>query len=169
MNKSSGDIELGYQWKARKIKPIILIYVGMIFFIFILISHFVFHSSEAVKALLITALGTIGPLSIAMFNRIEYKLTKEMLEHRPINQNKPSEFKTLFSLDQKINIKRAGSGLKYFLPLEESNPLKRFLKMNFSDKYSGEILIEKEDRKKVLDAFSELGISTDNSQQKRGE
>ena len=81
MGKNNMDIhndgqEVICHWTARKMKPIILIYVGAVFIVFILLSYFIFHSGAAVKALAFTALGSILPLYLQVVSRIEYRLTR---------------------------------------------------------------------------------------------
>lgn len=148
------DTPIEYSWSARKIAPKIILYVLLIFLIFILISYFGFHSINAVKALLISGFGYLISLLITAYTRIEYKLTKDKLENRPINKKNPKPFKTLFRLDEIDHLKPINSGFKYYLTLNNKN----FWNKHISYKYSGEIKLEKVDRERITSAFKNLSI-----------
>lgn len=46
-----------YEWRARTLPPIVAVYVIGVFLLFMALARFLFHSGEAVKALLPPALG----------------------------------------------------------------------------------------------------------------
>ena len=51
-------------------------------------------------------------------------------------------------------------GFKFYKPLNESSPLRRFWKAHVSDAFSGEVHLESVDRARVLEVVSEQGIPT---------
>jgi hypothetical protein len=158
MKKNNNEPEIICHWNARKLKPIILIYVSLIFISLIIVSYFVLHSTLTVKALSITAIGTIIPLFFGVITRIKYRLTKHSLEYQSIFKNKSSSFKTVFKLDQQINIKLTRNGFKFYHTLTKSNPLKRFWKTYILAGFSGEVYIEKVDVNRVFDALKKCGV-----------
>lgn len=105
-----------------------------------------------------TAFGAIASLIPGVINKIEYRLTKEGLEYRPLNQKKPAAYKKVFQLDELGHIVPKKRGFKFYLPLNESNPLRRFWKRHISDAFSGEVHVEDADREKVLDVLAQYGI-----------
>ena len=75
--------EVLYHWSARKLNPIVLLYVAAVFVVFILVAYFVLHSMTAVKALAMAAVASIIPLVPAVISRVEYRLNERVLERRP--------------------------------------------------------------------------------------
>ena len=159
MSMNNNDSEILCHWSARRIQPRTLFYVIGVFAVFIMLSYFVFHSMPAVKALALTAFGAIVSIIPGVVGRVEYRLTDQGLERRPINQKRPGGYKNVFNLSQLSHIVQKRHGLKYYLNLEESNPLKRFWKSYFSDAFSGEVHIEKTDRERVIEALRQRRIS----------
>lgn len=138
------------RWSARKMQPVVLIYVGLVFLIFILLSYFIFHSMDAVKALAITG-GTFILTGLpAVTKRIEYRLTKHSLEQRPLVKNKVPTYSQVFPLDQFSHIKLMQHGFKFYLHRDEMNSLRRFWKMHVLTGYSGVVPVEKRDMERVL-------------------
>jgi hypothetical protein len=90
MNPDDPAIEL--TWKARNVRPAILLYVGGVSVVFIAIAHFLFRSTEAVEALLLAAMGSVGALIPNLLTRVEYRLTDSGLSKRRLRANKPGEF-----------------------------------------------------------------------------
>ena len=80
--------------------------------------------------------------------------TKDKLENRPVNNKNPKPFKTLFRLDEIDHLKPINNGFKYYLTLNNKN----FWNKHISDKYSGEIKLEKVDRERITSAFKNLSI-----------
>ena len=58
-----------YQWSARKIQPIVVVYVALVFLGFIAMSFFVFHSRDAIKALIVTGVGSVFSLLPSVLTR----------------------------------------------------------------------------------------------------
>ncbi len=44
-----------------------------------------------------------------------------------------------------------GHGFKYYKTLNEASPIRRFWKAHFSDQFSGEVHVEKQDLERVLE------------------
>lgn len=149
-----------YQWSARKLQPIIVVYVAAVFAAMMAVAYFLVHSLAAVKALMLGAIAFIVPLFPGLINKVEYRLTESGLEKRSLNKKAPQEFKEVFRWDQLSHVVPMKHGFKYFKPLNDSNPLRRFWKYNVSDAYSGEFHIEAEDRPEVLGIVARYDIPT---------
>jgi hypothetical protein len=67
-------------WSARKIQPVIVLYVVAVFAAFAVLSVFVFHSPEAVKVLLIAAVGGVVATIPGVMEKVEYRLTESGIE-----------------------------------------------------------------------------------------
>ena len=152
--------EVLFQWSARKLQPIVLLYVAAILVAMMLFSYFVVHSMAAVKALAMTAVASMVPLVPAVLSRVEYRITGQGLDRRPVSKEKPREFETVFELDQLSYIVPMRHGFKFYRPLNESNPLLRFWKAHVSDAYSGEVHVERANRERVLEILNRYGISS---------
>lgn len=146
-------------WSARKVPPIVIFYVAGVFFGLILIAFFVFHSMTAVKALAMTAVGAMVPLVPTVLQKVEYRLADRVLEKRPLGDDKPPEFTGVFVADELSHIVPVNHGFKFYKPLYESNPLRRFWKLHVSDQYSGEVHVEKADQEKVFAVLRGRGVS----------
>ncbi len=161
MDSHSGDHqELLYQWSARKLHPIVLLYVAVVIVAMMALAYFAFHSMTAVKALAMTAVAAIVPLVPTVLMRVEYRLTESALDHRPVNREKPTTFEELFRLDRLSHIVPMRCGFKFYKHLEEPNSLRRFWKTHFSDDFSGEVHVEKADRERVFESLARRGISS---------
>ena len=150
--------EVAYQWSARKLQPIILLYVAVVFVAMIALAYFVVHSLTAVKALAMTAVAAIVPLVPTVLMRVEYRLTGETLDRRPVDSEKPRALEELVRLDQLSHIVPMRHGFKFYKNLKEPNPLRRFWKLHVSDKYSGEVHVEKQDQRRVSELLAQHGI-----------
>jgi hypothetical protein len=139
-----------YRWTARKVRPIILLYVAFVFLAFMAAALFVFDSMAAVKALIIAAGGSIFSLLPGVNTKIAYRLTESGLEKKPLNSKAQADFKSVFTWDQLSHVVPMRHGYKYYLPLNESNPLRRFWKAHISDAFSGEFHIEEQDREEIM-------------------
>lgn len=159
MDKKEYHSEEVCYWSARKMPPIVIVYVVLIFITFMAISYWGLHSTTAAKTLAFTAIGSIVPLMPLAFARIEYQLTKQKLESRSYIKKATKPYAVLFKVDQVNYIVRTGSGFKYYLKFEEKNGFKRFVKKHVSDKYGGEVKIEKPDVEKILAEFKKYGIA----------
>jgi hypothetical protein len=149
-----------YHWSARKLQPIIVVYVAAVFAAMMAVAYFLAHSQVAVKALMLGAVGFIVPLFPGLINKVEYRLTESGLEKRPLNLKAPQEFKEVFRWDQLSHVVPMKYGFKYYKPLTDWNPLRRFWKTHVSDAYSGEFHIEAEDRAEVLSIMARHDIPT---------
>ena len=158
MSANSDEPEVLFQWSARKLNPIVLLYVATVFMVFILVAYFVLHSMSAVKALAMAAVASMVPLVPVVTSRVEYRLNERVLERRPQTDKKPKEFETVFQTDELSHVVPMRHGFKFYRPLDESNLLRRFWKLHVSDRYSGEVQVEKADRERVLGVLSDLGV-----------
>ena len=152
--------EVLFRWSARKMQPIVLLYVAAILVAMMLFSYFVVHSMAAVKALAMTAVASMVPLVPAVLSRVEYRITGQGLDRRSVNKEQPREFENVFELDQLSYIVPMRHGFKFYRPLNESNPFRRFWKTHVSDEYSGEVHVERANRERVLEILNRYGISS---------
>lgn len=155
MKETSSDV---CYWSARKMPPIIIVYVVLIFIAFAAISYWGLHSTTAAKTLAFTAIGSIVPLMPLAFARIEYQLSQQKLESRSSIKKTVKPYTELFRLDQVSYIVRIRSGFKYYLTFKEDNKILRFFKKHISDKYAGEIKVEKSDAERIIAEFEKYGI-----------
>lgn len=146
-------------WSARKVRPIVMLYVGAVFAVFIVVAHFVFHSLEAVTALAMAAVGGIFATLPGMIDRAVYQLTQSGVEKRTRNAKNPGPFKTLFRWDELSRVVPMRHGFKYYKTMDETNSFRRFWKTHFSDQWSGEVHVEKEDLGRVLELVERRGIT----------
>ena len=159
MNKKEKNTEAVCYWSARKMSPKIVLYVAFVFILLIAVSYFGFHSAAVVKGLAITAFVSIVPLIPMVFIRMEYRLTQQRLESRPIRKKEQKPYKTLFLLAQLSHVVKIDSGFKFYLRLKERNSVSRFWKKHISDQYSGEVRLENKDTERVMTTLEKYGIS----------
>lgn len=152
-----------HHWSARKLHPIIVVYVAAVFLACMAVSYFLVHSMTAVKALAIAAVAAVFPLFPSVINKVEYQLTESGLEKRPLNRRTPQEFKSVFLWDQLSHVIPMKHGFKFYKPMNDSNPFRRFWKAHISDAFSGEFHVEVGDRDKVLSIMEHHGIPTSKS------
>jgi len=152
--------EVVYQWSARKLQPIVLLYVAAVFAAMMALAYFVVHSMTAVKALAMTAVAAIVPLVPTVLMRVEYRLTERALDRRPLDKEKPRAYEEVFRLDQLSHIVPLRHGFKFYRPVTDTNPLRRFWKAHVSDEFSGEVHVEKADRERVFESLGRQGISS---------
>lgn len=156
---SSKESQVPDCWTARKIRPVVILYVLGVFAAFIVMSIVVFQSRDAVKALVVAAVGAVIAIAPGVVERIEYRLTASGVEKRTVKAKKPREFTGVFLWSELSRVVAMRHGFKYFKTLDESNPLRRFWKAYLSDQYSGEVHVEKDDLERVLDVVSRRGVS----------
>lgn len=147
--KSNGSTVLD-RWSARKIRPIIIFYVLTVFAVFIAMAIVVFHSQEAVKALVMAAAAAVVATVPGVIERVEYRMTGSGVEKRPVKKERAAEYKEVFLWTDLDHIVPMRHGFKYYKTLPETRPLGRFWKKHFSDQFSGEIHIEQQDLERVL-------------------
>jgi hypothetical protein len=148
------------RWVARKVQSIVVLYVAAVFAAFIAVSYFVFHSQEAVTALVIAAVGAIAATIPGVLEKVEYLLTASGIEKRTVNMKKPGEFKRVFQWDQLSRVVHTKRGIKYYKSMNETNPLRRFWKAHISDEFSGEIHVEKKNLERIRKIFEQRGCVT---------
>lgn len=156
---SSTGSETLDRWTARKIRPIVILYILGVFAIFIVLAIVVFHSQDAVKALLLAAVGAVGATVPGIMERVEYRLTGSGIEKRPVKKEGSADFKEVFRWDELSRVVFMRHGFKFFKSLAETNPLGRFWKTHFSDRFSGEVHVEKEDLPRVLEVVARHGVT----------
>jgi len=153
-----GSTELDV-WSARKIRPIVILYVLGVFAAFMVVSFFVFHSTDALKALALAAVGAVAATVPGVMERVEYRLTESGIEKRTLKTKTPREFSGVFRWAEVSHVVPMKHGFRYFKTLNEKSPLRRFWKVHFSDEYSGEVHVEKEDLAQVLEIVARQGIA----------
>jgi hypothetical protein len=153
---SSHGSEVLASWSARRVPPVVVLYVVLVFAGFMAIAHFVVHSPTAVKALAIAAAGAAIATLPSVLERIEYRLTASGVEKRAVRANDPPGFEEAFRWDELTRIVPMRRGFKYIKMVPETNALRRFWNLHISDEYSGEIHIEKPDLDRVLDLSRKL-------------
>ncbi len=145
------------RWSARKVQPIVVLYVVAVFAVFGAVAHFVVHSTDAVKALAIAALGAVAATVPGVMERVEYRLTESGLEKRSAKRS-PGPFQEVFRWPELSRVVPTGHGFKYFKATNEPNPLRRFWRRHFSDVCSGEVRVEREDLERVLGLVERQGV-----------
>jgi hypothetical protein len=138
------------RWSARKVPPIVVLYVVAVFAAFIALSVFVFHSLDAVKALLIAAVGAVVATVPSVMEKVEYRMTASGIEKRVSKKKEPDQFQELFRWDELDHIVPTRHGFKYSKAMNESNPFRRFWKAHLSDQFSGEVRAETTDLERIL-------------------
>jgi hypothetical protein len=149
------------EWTARKIRPVVILYVAGVFAGFAVVAYFILGSTAAVKALLLAAIGVIVPLVPAVVSRLDYRLTADRLERRPRSTAEEKEFETVFDVEDLDRIVPIGSGFKYVTTFDATGPIDRFRKLFLSDCTTGEVQIEEADRKTVLETLDGIVASGD--------
>ena len=109
MSANSDEPEVYFYWSARKVRPIVLLYVAAVFVVFILVAYFVLHSMSAVKALAMAAVASMVPLVPVVTSRVEYRLNERVLERRPKTDKKPKEFEAVFQTVELASTRSASS------------------------------------------------------------
>jgi hypothetical protein len=147
-----------HRWTARRLHPVILLWVALVFLGFMVVAFWGFQSTDAVKALALTAVGSILPLGASVLTRDEYEMSEAGLVRRPVRGSRPGEFKTVFAWTELSHVKPVHHGIKYYRPLDEPRAWARFWKQHVSDAYSGEFHVETNDRDPVLAVIAKRGI-----------
>jgi hypothetical protein len=158
---SNGDSpEILDRWSARKVQPVVIVYLLGVFAAFIAASLVIFHSPDAVKALLIAAVGAVTATLPSVLSRVEYRATSSAIEKRSVDKHNPREFEEVFRWDELSRIVPVRHGFKYSKKTIEANSLRRFWRLHLSDRYSGEIHVEKRDLERVLGLIERQGMAT---------
>jgi len=148
-----------HQWSARKMQPVVLVYVAAVFLVFIVLSFFVFHSMTAVMALAMTGVAATVPLVPSVLMRTEYRLTEGGLERRPLNRDDPQAYESVFRFEELGHVEPIEHGFKFYLPFDAPTALRRFWMKHISDEFSGEVHVEKQDQEKVVNLLAEQGVA----------
>jgi hypothetical protein len=143
------DSTLEHGWSARRVRPVIALYVIGVFFAFALLARFVFHSEDAVRALLVAAVGAVVSLVPAILSRTEYRLSGSGLVRRAVRRGEPREFEQVFSWDEITRVVPTASGFRFYKAVESKGRLARFVELHLLEGRSGEVRVEQEDRKRV--------------------
>jgi len=154
---SHGGTDILCQWTARKIYPMVPLYVAGIFLGFIGFTVAV-QSKEAVIALATTGVGSIVALLPGVLSRLEYKLTPKELLKRPATGDDLVSFQPVFSVSELSHFVMIQSGFKFFKPLGTTRRMKRFIRKHLMAEYSGEVHVDRKDRERVRDALHRAGI-----------
>ena len=147
------------RWVARKLKPSVLIYVLLVFGSFMALSQFVFHSAGAVKSLALAAIAAVVALMPQVLRKIEYQANGSGVRMRAHGREAKGELKMVFTWGELSHAVSTKQGFRYFKTLDEKRPVRRFMKLQFSDRSSGEIHVEAEDRSRVYGLLEERGVS----------
>lgn len=145
-------------WSARKIQPVVVVQVILVFLAFILMAHFLFHSREAIIALAAAAVGSLVPLLPGVMTRTEFRLTDRGLESASPGKEGRGEPRELFTWDELSHLVPGKDGFKFYKSFEASGWWDRFRKNHISDRWSGEFQVEKEDRPRVAELLQERAI-----------
>jgi hypothetical protein len=145
-------------WSARRVQPIVLLYVIAVFAGFVAMAYFVFHSGDAVKALVIAAVGALAATVPSVIGKVEYRLNDSGIDKRPVNEAKPHDFEGVFSWDELSHVVPLKQGFKYFKTMKETSAVRRFWNLHISDRFSGEVHVEKSDLERVLKLVEKQGI-----------
>ena len=149
------------QWQARIMQPtFVLSYLAVVFGSLIAIAFFVFDSIAGVTSLVVAALGAVVALLPSILTRIEYRLSEEGVEKRRVRQQDPAPFKEIFRFPELDYIVPIRNGFKFCKKMDPAPPLREFLNRHFSDEYSGEVHLEKEDRSRILAHLAERDVAT---------
>lgn len=148
-----------HQWTARQMSPLVPAYVLLIFVGFMAVSHFVFHSSDAVKALAGTAVAALVPLAPGVLNKLEYQLTAHELRRRLYHPRAPREYAEVLRWAELSHVKPIRDGFKYYKPVGNAGAMRRFWRRHLADAYSGEIRAGTKDRARVSAILADLGVT----------
>jgi hypothetical protein len=147
-----------HTWSERNIRPAILLYVVGVFAGFLALAQFVFRSAEAVEALVLAALASVGATVPGTLKRIEYQLSSVGLSKRPVVHKQPRDFVEVFAWKELSHLVPTKSGFKYYKELEEPNRLRRFTKLHLLSDCSGEFQVGPENRREVEAIIDRQGI-----------
>lgn len=152
------DASNEYRWTARKVRPIIALYVLGVFGGFMVMAQFVFQSPDAVKALFLAAIGGLVSLVPGLRAKYEYRLNESGVARRRVSEKEPGEFEDLFVWEDVSDFAPTSSGFKYMTKVEEAGPLLRFLKRHVLSGYSGEIQVEGGDKEWVRGLLNQRSL-----------
>ena len=156
MNPDDSAVEL--IWNARSVRPVVSLYVAGVFFGFMALAHFVVHSAEAVKALLLTGIGSVAALMANTLIRIEYRFTEVGLAKGPFKAKEPKALKQVFLWDELSHLIPTSTGFKFYKRVTATHGMARFLKLHVFGSHSGEFHVEREDLGKVRAVIERHGV-----------
>jgi hypothetical protein len=146
-------------WSARKVRPVVVFYVVVVFVAFMAMAHFIFHSPKAVKALLIAAVGGVAATIPGVIEKVEYRLTESGIEKSVTKKKGSGGFADVFRWDELNHILPMKHGFKYYKIVNETSLLRRFWQTHISDEFSGEVRVEKKDLGRILGMVERRGIT----------
>lgn len=145
-------------WVARTAHPAVLLGVVGVFAAFTALAFFVLHSTEAVKALLLAAVGAVAATVPAVLGKVEYRLTPSGLEQRKLAAKGGAPFREVFRWDELRHVARSRRGFTFHTQLDEASATRRFFKLHLGDRCSGEVHVERADLDRVLEAVAARGV-----------
>jgi len=154
------DDGLEHTWSVRTVRPMVAVYVVAVFVCFMGLAHFVFHSADAVKALVLAVAGAVVGTAPGILNKVEYRITSTGLAKRPLRPKNPQEFKRVFAWDELTHLVPTGTGFKFYKRLPDSGPLSRFFNLHVSADHSGEFHVDPGDRARVRAIIDRKGVPT---------
>ncbi len=137
----------------------VLLYAMGVIAGFMALAHFVFHSAEAVKALALTAIGSLVPLVPTVLARTEYRITGSGIDKRPVRGGADAPFKEVFPWEELSHLVSKKTGFKFYKKLDEPSPLRRFWKMHVQEGHSGEFHVQDRDRPGLEAILAQRGVS----------
>lgn len=157
-SSSDGSTALD-RWSARKVQPVVVLYVVVVFAAFVAAARFIFHTPEAVKALVMAAVGAVAATIPGVIGKVEYRATTSGVEQRKLDEKKPRQFEEAFRWDELSHIVPMRYGFKYYRTMHETTPVRRFWKLHVCDRFSGEIHLERHDLDRILGLVERQGVA----------
>lgn len=146
-----------HTWTARAVQPVVALWVAAVFVAFIALSHFVFHSDDAVGALFLTAIGSLAGMAPGVLRKVEYRITPSGVQKRT-RAREMREFQDVFSWDDLSHWIPTASGFKFYRKARDRRPVRRFLRVHVLAGGSGEVRVEPADRARVWEMLGRTGI-----------
>jgi hypothetical protein len=146
-----------HRWNARRLPPVILLWVALVFVAFMALSY-ILRSTTAVTALAAAAVAALVPLVPAVISRLEYRMTEAGVDQRPL-AGKPGDFRATFRWEELDRIVPGRRGFKFYKRVHEPRRWRRFWKRHIEEAWSGEVHVERPDLPTVLALLAERGVS----------
>jgi hypothetical protein len=146
-----------HAWSARRIAPVMAVYVTGIFLGFMALAWFVFHSRDAVTALVTALLGSLATLGAGIVSRIDYRITETGLEKRPRIAQRSGEYREVFRWEELEEVVPTRRGFRFAKRMDEPHPLRRFWRRSIVEGNAGEVHCEGPERTRVLDLVARHG------------
>lgn len=146
-------------WSARRVRPVVVLYIVVVFAAFIVAAQFIFRTPEAVKALVMAAVGAVAATIPGVIGKVEYRATTSGVEQRKLDEKKPGQFEKTFCWSQLSHIVPMRHGFRYYRVMDETHPIRRFWKLHVCGHFSGEIHVERHDLDRILELVERRGIA----------